>query len=48
MSTVRKTVMPLLERRAAEITRLRAELETAQARIVELEAALEAIESKSR
>lgn len=42
MSTIRKILSPLLERRADEITRLRAELVAAQARIAELEAALEA------
>ncbi len=41
MSTIRKILTPLLDRRATEITRLRAELAAAQARIVVLEEALE-------
>ncbi len=41
-SSLRQTQTPLLERRAAEITRLLAEVETLKKRVAELEAALEA------
>ena len=41
-SSLRQTQTPLLERRAAEITRLLAEVETLKRRVAELEAALAA------
>lgn len=42
----RRTQAPLLDRRATEIARLRTELSEAKARIVELEAQLEAAKKK--
>lgn len=45
-SSIRQTLTPMLERKNLEITRLRAELDKANARIAELEAELEIAKKK--
>jgi hypothetical protein len=45
-SSLRQTQTPLLERRAAEITRLLAEVSTLKKRVTELEAELAAAKKK--